>query len=73
MHLKVCDTIMKKFWLVKIKWSSGCKTMTALPTRQQARDFKKSMFHGDLTESVSIHKAREYSSGRVYVSGKVHY
>lgn len=64
---------MKKFWLVKIKWSSGSKTMTALPTRQQARDFKKSMFHGDLTESVSIHKAKEYSSGRVYISGKVHY
>ena len=64
---------MKKFWLVKIKWSSGCTTMTALSTRQQARDFKKSMFHGDLTESVSIHKAKEYSSGRVYISGKVHY
>lgn len=64
---------MKQFWLAKIKWSSGSMTMTALPTRQQARDFKKSMFNIDLTKSISIHKAIEYSSGRVYISGKIHY
>lgn len=64
---------MKRFWLAKIKWSSGSVTMTALPTRQQARDFKKSMLIGDMIKSISIHKAREYSSGRVYISGKVHY
>lgn len=64
---------MKKFWLAKVKWASGVMTMTALPTRQQARDFKKSMFNADMIKSISIHKAREYSSGRVYISGKVHY
>ena len=64
---------MRQFWLAKIKWASGGMTMTALPTRQQARDFKKSMFNTDLTKRISIHKAREYSSGRVYISGKVHY
>lgn len=64
---------MRQFWLVKIKWASGGMTMTALPTRQQARDFKKTMLTGDVVNSISIHKAREYSSGRVYISGKVHY
>lgn len=64
---------MKKLWLAKIKWASGGMTMTALPTRQQARDFKKSMFNMDMIKSINIHKAREYSSGRVYISGKVHY
>lgn len=64
---------MRQFWLAKIKWASGGMTMTALPTRQQARDFKKSMFNMGIIKSISIHKAREYSSGRVYISGKVHY
>lgn len=64
---------MRQFWLAKIKWASGGMTMTALPTRQQARDFKKSMFNMDMIKNISIHKAREYSSGRVYISGKVHY
>ncbi len=64
---------MRKFWLAKIKWASGGMTMTALPTRQQTRDFKKSMLNMDMIKSISIHKAREYSSGRVYISGKVHY
>lgn len=64
---------MRQFWLAKIKWASGGMTMTALPTRQQARDFKKSMFNMDMIKSISIHKAKEYSSGRVYISGKVHY
>ncbi|QGZ13766.1 hypothetical protein [Escherichia phage vB_EcoP_EcoN5] len=64
---------MRQFWLAKIKWASGGMTMTALPTRQQARDFKKSMFNMDMIKNISIHKAREYSSGRVYIGGKVHY
>ena len=64
---------MRQFWLAKIKWASGGMTMTALPTRQQARDFKKSMFNMDMIKNISIHKAREFSSGRVYISGKVHY
>lgn len=64
---------MRQFWLAKIKWASGSMTMTALPTRQKARDFKKSMFNADMIKSISIHQAREYSSGRVYINGKVHY
>lgn len=66
---------MKKVWLVRTEWTSGSVTMTYQKTREDARRLKKS-FNESPTGylvSVKILKGYEYTSGRVYISGKVHY
>lgn len=67
--------LMKRVWLVKTEWKSGGVTMTYQKTREDARNLKKSIcaLNDGSTISVKILKAREYSSGRVYISDKVHY
>ena len=66
---------MKRVWLVKTEWTSGGVTMTYQKTREDARRLKKSFseLHTGYLISVKILKGYEYTSGRIYISGKVHY
>jgi hypothetical protein len=66
---------MKRIWLVKTEWKSGGVTMTYQKTREDARNLKKSIseLNVDCLISVKILKGYEYTSGRIYISGKVHY
>lgn len=66
---------MKRVWLVKTEWISGGVTMTYQKTREDARNLKKSIcaLNDGSTTSVKILKGYEYTSGRIYISGKVHY
>lgn len=65
--------LMKRVWLVKIEWDNGNTTMTYQKTREDSRNLKKSLSGMNSVSSVKILKGYEYTSGRIYISGKVHY
>lgn len=64
---------MKRIWLVKIEWVNGNTTVTYQKTREDSRNFKKSFSGLSGVSSVKILKGYEYTSGRTYIGGKVHY
>lgn len=64
---------MKRVWLVKVEWVNGSTTLTYQKTREDSRNLKKSFSGLNGISSVKILKGYEYTSGHIYISGKVHY